>query len=186
MFRKYLKICGFLLGAIYLFFPVVASAQSTGESEESLINSYRLGPGDVIDIQVFGEPDLSGHFKLNEDGVVHYAEHQPKDHASEPFDIYQDRIPAPPPAPPEPVVTNTYGPGIDPPEKPDPGPTPQELEVQKRQLCERGRYLLNVLVPRPRAVLVGPDGTPRVVTDTERQDYLEEGNRLVSRYCPGQ
>jgi hypothetical protein len=123
---------------------------------------------------------------VDQDGVVHYAEQPPENQSWEPFDIYKDRIPEPPPAPPEPVVTNTYGPGIDPPEKPPEGPTPDELEIQKRQLCERGRYLLNVLVPRPRAVLVGPDGSPRAVTDTERQDYLEEGNRLVGRYCPAQ
>jgi protein involved in polysaccharide export with SLBB domain len=71
MFKKYLKICGLLFGTIYLFFPVVASAQSTGET--SLINSYHLAPADVIDIQVFDEPDLSGKFKLNEDGVIHFA-----------------------------------------------------------------------------------------------------------------
>ncbi|NND43882.1 MAG: polysaccharide export protein [Xanthomonadales bacterium] len=47
--------------------------ESTVSSESSVVKGYRLGPGDVVDIQVFGEEDLSPRIKLNEDGVFNYA-----------------------------------------------------------------------------------------------------------------
>jgi polysaccharide export outer membrane protein len=77
MLKIFLKKCmNVLVPALLL--PIAAIAQSSTSidsigSESSLIGSYRLGPGDVIDIQVFGESDLSGKIKLNEDGVINYA-----------------------------------------------------------------------------------------------------------------
>jgi polysaccharide export outer membrane protein len=41
---------------------------------QALANTgYRLGPGDVINVQVFGEDDLTRELKLGEDGRINYA-----------------------------------------------------------------------------------------------------------------
>lgn len=37
------------------------------------IRRYRIGPGDVLHIQVRGEADLSGDFKVSPDGLILYA-----------------------------------------------------------------------------------------------------------------
>ena len=43
------------------------------EAQALASTSYRLGPGDVIDVQVFGEDDLTRELKLGEDGRINYA-----------------------------------------------------------------------------------------------------------------
>ena len=73
MLKKLRKICGFALATCLLFPATATLAQDTISDSQSLIGSYTLGPGDVIDVRVFGETDLSGKLKLNEDGVIRYA-----------------------------------------------------------------------------------------------------------------
>jgi protein involved in polysaccharide export with SLBB domain len=45
----------------------IADAAEVEEAREGL-SRYRLGPGDVLAITVFGEPDQSGEFPIGEDG----------------------------------------------------------------------------------------------------------------------
>jgi polysaccharide export outer membrane protein len=72
MLSTFLKTARGLLAATMLL-PIVVCAQETANGESSLVRGYRLGPGDTVDIRVFGETDLSGKIKLNEDGVINYA-----------------------------------------------------------------------------------------------------------------
>lgn len=69
----FLKICSLMLAGGLLFPAMSVFAQGAAGDSQSLIGSYRLGSGDVIDVRVFGEDDLSAKLKLNEDGVIHYA-----------------------------------------------------------------------------------------------------------------
>jgi len=55
---------GLLLSLIWL-----AAPSATGQATDS---GYRLGPGDEINISVFGEPDLSMEFRLNDTGKLNY------------------------------------------------------------------------------------------------------------------
>lgn len=58
---------------IHLFLLVAAGillAAPVGAGEIS--DSYRLGAGDHIIIQVFDEPDLSMNFRLNDSGILNY------------------------------------------------------------------------------------------------------------------
>src|SRR6266478_8546722 len=66
----------FSLGAV---FSVLALAQSpqTGPSDlptSSLDNQgvrrYRVGPGDLLDVRVFGQPDLNSTVEIDEDGNI--------------------------------------------------------------------------------------------------------------------
>ena len=57
---------------IGLLYSGAAWAQN-GNSEISAYSSYRLGPGDIISVQVFGEDDLTRQLKLEEDGRINYA-----------------------------------------------------------------------------------------------------------------
>src|SRR5918992_446607 len=34
------------------------------------IRRYRLGAGDIIDVRVFGQPDLNGQYEVDEDGNI--------------------------------------------------------------------------------------------------------------------
>jgi polysaccharide export outer membrane protein len=57
---------------------VVATALSSAtlsaqEDRAEAADAYRLGPGDSVRIQVFGEDDLSRDVKLGEDGRINYA-----------------------------------------------------------------------------------------------------------------
>src|ERR1700681_3103186 len=65
----------FGLGAV---FSVLALAQSPGMSPD-LANSamdgqgirrYRVGPGDLLDVRVFGQPDLNSTVEIDEDGNI--------------------------------------------------------------------------------------------------------------------
>lgn len=54
----------------WLLLPMwLATATSFAQSTEL---DYKLGPGDQIVIQVFGEPDLSMNFRLNDSGRLNY------------------------------------------------------------------------------------------------------------------
>jgi polysaccharide export outer membrane protein len=48
-----------------------AWAEQAGDAAAG--DAYRLGPGDTVRIQVFGESDLSRDVKLGEDGLINYA-----------------------------------------------------------------------------------------------------------------
>jgi polysaccharide export outer membrane protein len=45
---------------------------SPSDSERTGLARYRLGPGDVLAITVFGEPEQSGEFPIAEDGHIDY------------------------------------------------------------------------------------------------------------------
>jgi polysaccharide export outer membrane protein len=64
-----IKWPAFLLAATVLS-PGLLWAQEDGVEAAS---AYRLGPGDSVNIQVFGEADLSREVKLGEDGRINYA-----------------------------------------------------------------------------------------------------------------
>ena len=49
----------------------IADAAEAADPHEGL-SRYRLGPGDVLAITVFGEPDQSGEFPIGEDGEIDY------------------------------------------------------------------------------------------------------------------
>ncbi len=36
-------------------------------------NIYRVGPGDILKITVYGEPDISGHFKISREGTISWS-----------------------------------------------------------------------------------------------------------------
>jgi len=40
---------------------------------KSLRNSVTLGPGDVFQVRVYGEKDLSGEFRVSLEGTIHFA-----------------------------------------------------------------------------------------------------------------
>ena len=52
--------------------PLVAQEAAQQAAFESPPPGYRLGPGDVVQIQVFGEPDLSPQLRVGEDGTIDY------------------------------------------------------------------------------------------------------------------
>lgn len=58
--------------------PQTATGASVGSSVSSLggaadqsgVRKYQLGPGDVLDLRVFGEPQFSGTFTVNDEGYL--------------------------------------------------------------------------------------------------------------------
>ena len=50
--------------------PIADAAEV--EAPRAGLSRYRLGPGDVLTITVFGEPDQSGDFPIAEDGEIDY------------------------------------------------------------------------------------------------------------------
>jgi len=63
----------FSLGMI---FSVLALAQSPGAqspsnaTDDQGIKRYRVGPGDILDVRVFGQPDLNSTVEIDEDGSI--------------------------------------------------------------------------------------------------------------------
>ena len=53
------------LAAVLIFFCSIAPAQTT-------LSDYRLGSGDLLNIQVFGEEDLSMEIRLSDAGTIAY------------------------------------------------------------------------------------------------------------------
>ena len=49
--------------------PVTAQDEPTIQSAPA---GYHLGPGDIIYVQVFGEPELTSQFRVGEDGTIDY------------------------------------------------------------------------------------------------------------------
>ena len=59
------SISRLLAAVLVVWLTAAASAQGIGDIEE-----YRLGPGDRLDITVFGHPDVSGEFEVGGSGQV--------------------------------------------------------------------------------------------------------------------
>jgi polysaccharide export outer membrane protein len=62
-----------LTAAICTFLLVQAGAglaQQSGNSEQHLAPPLKIGSGDLIEVSVYGEPDLSGRFRVNEKGEI--------------------------------------------------------------------------------------------------------------------
>lgn len=60
-----------LVGLVHAQEPEKGSAQTTSQSsgvDNQGIRNYLLGPGDVLDIRVFGQPDLSSSVQVDGDG----------------------------------------------------------------------------------------------------------------------
>ena len=53
---------------VLLMLVVSASVCAQGESDNSADSSYRLGAGDILQINVFNQPELSGEYTLDGDG----------------------------------------------------------------------------------------------------------------------
>jgi polysaccharide biosynthesis/export protein len=82
MSRKLLFIFGALF-ALSALGAVIASAQSpspnvpdyqpqsvTAGIDNQGVRRYRLGPGDILDVRVFGQPDLNSTVEIDEDGNI--------------------------------------------------------------------------------------------------------------------
>ena len=61
-----------LIQLVLLFIPLVSMAQSTLQ-DDGLDNDYRLAGGDVIQVLVYGEDDLSMRISIPGNGRVDYA-----------------------------------------------------------------------------------------------------------------
>lgn len=68
-----------ILFAVFAALGVTAFAQTQGGGadfqpasavDNQGIRRYRLGAGDVIDVRVFGQPDLNGQYEIDEDGNI--------------------------------------------------------------------------------------------------------------------
>ena len=72
------KTCLFLFAALCLAAPLLASAQDGGQAavvpassiDEQGLVKYVLGPGDTLDIRVFGQPDLNWIGEVDSDGNI--------------------------------------------------------------------------------------------------------------------
>ncbi len=61
----------YLIACLLLLFPT-SSAFAQDQDTTSSSASYRLRPGDVLEITVWGQPDYSGEFKVDETGHIPY------------------------------------------------------------------------------------------------------------------
>ncbi len=43
---------------------------SSSSMDNQGVRRYRVGPGDILDIRVFGQPDLNGQYEVDEDGNI--------------------------------------------------------------------------------------------------------------------
>ncbi|OOF31725.1 SLBB domain-containing protein [Salinivibrio proteolyticus] len=57
-----------------------------------LPNDYRVGPGDVLDIQVFGKENQAYQLKVKRDGYIHFPEYGPMQVADETFSKVREQI----------------------------------------------------------------------------------------------
>src|SRR5258708_38380417 len=66
----------FSLGAIFSVLALAQSPQSVPSDLPSSaldnqgIRRYRVGPGDLLDVRVFGQPDLNSTVEIDEDGNI--------------------------------------------------------------------------------------------------------------------
>jgi polysaccharide export outer membrane protein len=64
----FLRLAVLLL--ICLSAAAILSAAPARAAEDGASRQYTLGPGDEVRVTVFGEPDLSGEFKVGDDGSM--------------------------------------------------------------------------------------------------------------------
>ena len=57
-------------GVLVLLFGTVGIAQQTGDPPTNSASQLRIGPGDLIEVTMFDDPELSGHFRVDENGDV--------------------------------------------------------------------------------------------------------------------
>ncbi len=55
-----------------LLVPSLASAQESGENPQKSTAAYRVGPGDVLEVKVYDDPDLGGVFTVQYDGNISF------------------------------------------------------------------------------------------------------------------
>ena len=66
----------FSLGAVFSVLALAQSPQSvtpdlpTSSLDNQGIRRYRVGPGDLLDVRVFGQPDLNSTVEIDEDGNI--------------------------------------------------------------------------------------------------------------------
>ncbi len=65
-----IKLCAFVILFLSLITPI--NAATPYETEKFSESSYVLGPGDVIRILVYDEPDLSFELQLSDSGTISY------------------------------------------------------------------------------------------------------------------
>ena len=61
--------------ALVLLLAVLASttsAQEQGPIVTASVSAYTLRPGDVLNIEVWGQEEFSGRFQIDETGRIHY------------------------------------------------------------------------------------------------------------------
>ncbi|MBI1180351.1 MAG: polysaccharide export protein [Alphaproteobacteria bacterium] len=61
-------LAGIVLGCLAVLMSVLWAPASAQPAVDN--NQYTLGPGDEIRVTVFGEPDLSGQFKVGSEGTI--------------------------------------------------------------------------------------------------------------------
>lgn len=61
-----------LIGLLVAAGAAFAAAPGNGEHEQDLLTDYRLGPGDTVLVEVFGEPDLTVTTKIPQNGRLSY------------------------------------------------------------------------------------------------------------------
>ena len=64
----------FSLGAVFSVLALAQSQSAPPDPSTSLDNQgvrrYRVGPGDILDVRVFGQPDLNSTVEIDEDGNI--------------------------------------------------------------------------------------------------------------------
>lgn len=56
-----------------LALSLLAPALAAGEEADAARDAYRIGPGDVVHLEVWREPDLSGSHRIDETGAVRHV-----------------------------------------------------------------------------------------------------------------
>jgi polysaccharide export outer membrane protein len=63
-------VCGLSIVAFLMAQLAIGSAQQAGNPHVESAAPLRIGPGDLIDVAIFDNPDLSGHFRVDEKGEI--------------------------------------------------------------------------------------------------------------------
>lgn len=69
---KFLKILFLFLWGSNILLPQINPVSKEGDLYLKDANLYLLGPKDVVNITVFGEPQLSGDYEINDDGKIRF------------------------------------------------------------------------------------------------------------------
>jgi polysaccharide export outer membrane protein len=63
--------CTLLIGFAFAGCQPVTSGVVTGEPPQGFVDTT-LGPGDVFEVRVYGDKDLSGEYRVEQDGTIDY------------------------------------------------------------------------------------------------------------------